>query len=308
MAYRKAADVLFNFGLIDSLTQDSSIVLQALKIFQHQHGLTSDGVIGSNTSKALSRSPDDYFLYASAALEKWRKRDGWSEDRIDINIPGFQLRYFQNDDVARIHKVIIGTRSNRTIEILDSLEYLVVYPYWYVPNSIIVNELIPKAKKDSSYFRRNRYELLSGGTIMNSEKLDYNAGFRYTVRQKGGKSNALGLIKFIFPNPAYIYLHDTPTKKLFNREVRAFSHGCIRLEDPLELANDLLNRDKNKYDIKMVDQLIKERTRTKVFLNSKLPIYIHYTLASTKNGNIIFHDDIYGKDKKLLKELEKLSE
>ena len=266
MAYRKAMDVLLNLGLIDSLTDNQSHLLNGLKIFQEQHGLNPDGVIGSNTSKALSRSPYDYFLYASAALEKWRKRDDWSKDRIDINIPGFQLRYFQNDNVVRLHRVIIGTKFNLTIEILDSLEYLVVYPYWYVPYSIVSNELIPKAREDSSYFRRNGYDLLSGNTIVNSEKVDYNTAFRYTVRQKGGRSNALGLIKFIFPNPTYIYLHDTPSKKLFNKEIRTFSHGCIRLEDPLDLAKELLSWDKNTYDIQMIDQLIKQRTRTKVFL------------------------------------------
>ncbi len=308
LAYKKATDVLLNFGLLDSLNNNDSVILNALKIFQNQHGLTSDGIIGSNTSKALSRSPYDYFLHASVALEKWRKRLNWAKDRIDINIPGFQLRYFQEDNVVRNHRVIIGTKFNRTIEILDTVEYLVVYPYWHVPYSIISNELIPKARKDSSYFKRNGYELLSGGKIVNPELIDYDAAFKYTVRQKGGKSNALGLIKFIFPNPAYIYLHDTPSKKLFNKEVRAFSHGCIRLENPLDLAKDLLIRDDNKYDVKMVDSLIKERERTKIFLNSKLPIYIHYTLASTNNGNIIFHNDVYGEDKALLEELKKMSE
>ena len=128
------------------------------------------------------------------------------------------------------------------------------------------------------------------------------------MRQKGGKSNALGLIKFIFPNPSYIYLHDTPSKKLFNREIRTFSHGCIRLEDPLDLAKELLENDNNKYNIDSVDHFIKERKRTKVFLNSKLPIYIHYTLASTKDNKIIFYNDVYGRDEKMLEEIKKLLE
>ena len=306
LAYENAAKVLFNFGLIDSLDVIDSVLIKALKVFQLEHGLNADGVIGSNTAKALSRAPEHYLLNASLALEKWRKRASWSKDRIAINIAGFHLKYFENDELERMHRVVVGTNSNKTIEILDTLEYLVVYPFWYVPSSIISKELIPKAKKDSSYFRRNGYELLSGGTLVNSEKIDYNAGFRYTVRQKGGKSNALGLIKFIFPNPSYIYLHDTPSKKLFNREIRTFSHGCIRLEDPLDLAKDLLEKDNNKYSIDSVDHFIKERKRTKVFLNNKLPIYIHYTLASTKDNHIVFHEDVYGRDEKMLNEIKKL--
>jgi len=305
LAYSKAAEVLFNYGLIDSLLVVDSVLINALKEFQQEHGLNADGVIGSNTAKALSKSPYDYFLNASLALEKWRKREDWAKDRIAINIAGFHLKYFQDDQTTRMHRVVVGTRSNKTIEILDSLEYLVIYPFWYVPYSIISNELLPKARKDSSYLRRNGYELLSGGKTVNSELIDYNAGFKYTVRQKGGRSNALGLIKFIFPNPSYIYLHDTPSKKLFNREMRTFSHGCIRLENPLDLAKDLLIRDNNQYNIDSVERLIKDRVRTKVYLNKKLPIYIHYTLASTKDNNIVFHNDVYGRDEKILVELKK---
>ena len=196
----------------------------------------------------------------------------------------------------------------QTIEILDSVEYLVVYPFWYVPKSIINHEMLPKARQDSTYFKRKGFEILKGRTVVNSDNIDYNASFRYTVRQKGGSSNALGLIKFIFPNKASIYLHDTPSKKLFNKEVRAFSHGCIRLQNPLDLAYCVLDADSSSYDKVNVKQLISEKKRLRINLNNNLPIYIHYTLASVLDSSIVFHEDIYKKEKESLKKLKMMFE
>jgi len=142
--------------------------------------------------------------------------------------------------------------------------------------------------------------------VVNSDNIDYNSSFRYTVRQKGGSSNALGLVKFIFPNPSSIYLHDTPSKKLFNKEVRAFSHGCIRLQDPLDLAYVVLEDDQSNFNKEKVKSVIKNKQRTRVNLNNKLAIYVHYTLASVIDSSIVFHEDIYGKEKESLKVLKKI--
>jgi len=166
--------------------------------------------------------------------------------------------------------------------------------------------MLPKAIKDSTYFRRKGFEILIGRTVINYDKIDYNTSFRYTVRQKGGSSNALGLIKFIFPNSSSIYLHDTPSKKLFNKEVRAFSHGCIRLQNPLDLAYSVLNDDSSSYNKEKVKQLISEKQRLRINLNNHLPIYIHYTLASVLDSTIVFHEDIYKKEIETLEKLKKM--
>ena len=163
-----------------------------------------------------------------------------------------------------------------------------------------------RLRKDSTYFSRKGFEILKGRTVIDSDNIDYNASFRYTVRQKGGRSNALGLVKFIFPNPSSIYLHDTPSKKLFNKEVRAFSHGCIRLQNPLDLAYVVLGNDGSSYDQVKVKQLIAEKQRLRINLNKKLPIYVHYTLASVLDSTIVFHEDIYKKEKEALKLLKKM--
>ena len=307
-SYQKSIEALKIHGFIDSTYNNDSLLTLAIKDFQIEHGLNPDAVIGSNTSRLLSKSPFDYFLYAVTALEKWRKREEWRENRIEINIAGFELRHFKGNQETRRHKVIVGKKRTQTSEMMDSIEYLVVYPYWNVPSSIVFNELLPKARKDSTYFSRNSYEVLSGRNIVNSRSINYNASFPYKVRQKGGRSNALGLLKFIFPNTDHIYLHDTPSKALFDKDVRAFSHGCIRLQDPLDLASDLLDIDKNEYKIDTVKAIIKQRKRTRINLNNTLPIYIHYTMASGNNNSIVFHEDIYKKDEKLKLELMKISE
>ena len=139
-----------------------------------------------------------------------------------------------------------------------------------------------------------------------TDNIDYNSSFSYTVRQKGGSSNALGLVKFIFPNPSSIYLHDTPSKKLFKKEVRAFSHGCIRLQDPLDLAYVVLEDDQSKYNKEKVRKIIENKERTRLNLNNKLTIYIHYTLASVLDSSIVFHEDVYNKEKESLKVLKKM--
>ena len=302
------AKALVIHGLLDSIEVSDSLIISKIKQFQFEHGLNSDGVVGTKTAKLLSNSPYNYFISAALALDKWRKKETWADNRIDINIPGYKLRYYKNNQVNRLHKVIIGNVKAQTIEILDSVEYLVVYPFWYVPKSIINHEMLPKARQDSTYFKRKGFEILKGRTVVNSDNIDYNASFRYTVRQKGGSSNALGLIKFIFPNKASIYLHDTPSKKLFNKEVRAFSHGCIRLQNPLDLAYCVLDADSSSYDKVNVKQLISEKKRLRINLNNNLPIYIHYTLASVLDSSIVFHEDIYKKEKESLKKLKMMFE
>lgn len=301
-----AAEALVIHGLLDTVDLDHGVLTNAIKVFQKEHGLNADGVVGSKTAKLLSKSPYDYFLSAVLALDKWRKKEVWGKDRIDINIPGYSLRYFKNDSLDRLHKVIIGNVKAQTIEILDSVEYLVVYPYWYVPRSIINHEMLPKARKDSTYFTRKGFEILKGRKVVAAENLDYNGSFRYTVRQKGGASNALGLVKFIFPNPSSIYLHDTPSKRLFSKEVRAFSHGCIRLQNPLDLAYKVLADDGSAYSKKRVKEIIKNKERTRINLNKKLPIYVHYTLASVIDSNIVFHEDIYNREKASIKAIRRV--
>ena len=181
------------------------------------------------------------------------------------------------------------------------------YPYWHVPKSISVNEILVKAKKDSSYMKRNNYEVFTKQREkVDTEQINWDNinrnNFNYYIRQKGGSSNALGLVKFIFANKYSIYLHDTPTKYHFQRELRAYSHGCVRVQDALDLADNILKYDDNEYTIDSIYSYVERRIEKKMMIEEKIPVYIQYITCETdQNNTILFYKDIYNKDKNLIK-------
>jgi len=280
---------------------------KALKKFQKDHGLKPDGVIGKNTAIALSKSP--YYFYQSAAvsLERWRWKQPWKEHYIFVNIPSYKLRINLHDTLQLEQNVVVGKIKNKTPEVYSKLSYLVAYPYWHVPKSISVNEILIKAQKDSSYIKRNSYEVFTNQRErVDTESINWEGinrdNFNFYIRQKGGSSNALGLVKFIFANKYSIYLHDTPTKYHFQRELRAYSHGCVRVQNALEVAKHILEYDNNQFTIDSINSYVSKRREKKMMLEKKLPIYIQYITCETdQNNRIIFYHDIYNKDKDLMK-------
>ena len=288
---------------------NDSLYFEALTKFQTEHGLKPDSLIGNNTANALSVSPYRYYKQIVANLERWRWKNNWTSEYLYVNIPSFKMELYNNFNPERKHKVVVGKLSNQTPEIIDSIEYIIAYPYWNVPRSISVKEILVKAQKDTSYLKRNNYEILT----YSRENLDPNSinwneinedNFTYLIRQKGGTTNALGLVKFIFPNKHAIYLHDTPTKYYFNQETRAYSHGCIRVQQALELADYSLKSDNNKYNLDSIFKYIDVQKEKPMKLNKKIPIHIYYFTASADNsGNVTFYNDIYEKDDKLITEL-----
>ena len=307
-AIKQATKALILHGYLPK-RQSESEYLEALAKFQKDHGLMPDMLIGQNTAKALSVSPYKYYQLLVANLEKWKWRQDWSKNYLYVNIPSYQLQLFQDHELIRTHKVVVGKYKNQTPEIIDTLEYIIAYPYWHVPKKISVQEILVKAQKDTTYLKRNKYDVLTN----NGEQIDPNSidwrkvnesNFNYFIRQKGGTSNALGLVKFIFPNKHAIYLHDTPTKYYFDFETRAYSHGCIRVQKALELAEYLLKEDDNKYNLDSIHYYIKRQKEKPMALNKKLPIYIYYnSVKSDSLGNLTFYDDVYGVDKKLINQL-----
>ena len=201
----------------------------------------------------------------------------------------------------------MGKIKNKTPEVYSKLSYLVAYPYWHVPKSISVNEILIKAQKDSSYIKRNSYEVFTNQRErVDTESINWEEinrdNFNFYIRQKGGSSNALGLVKFIFANKYSIYLHDTPTKYHFQRELRAYSHGCVRVQDALDVAKHILEYDNNQFTIDSINSYVSKRREKKMMLEKKLPIYIQYITCETdQNNRIIFYHDIYNKDKDLIK-------
>lgn len=280
----------------------------ALKKFQKDHGLTPDAIVGKNTAAALSLSPLVYYQNAAISLERWRWKKEWKSSYIYVNIPASILKYYKNDTLILTSNVVVGSVYRRTPEVYSKLSYLVAYPFWHVPRSISVNEILVHAKTDSGYMHKNSYEVFSN----KMEKIPLDSirwdtinsdNYNYYIRQKGGSSNALGLVKFIFHNKYSIYLHDTPSKRYFSYDIRTFSHGCIRVQKAMQLTDTILQAENNTITLDSMNAYILKKEEKKVILKNKLPLYIQYITCGVNKNRLIFYKDIYGYDKVLRKVL-----
>ena len=304
LAYKQSKEALKLHGY---LTNDSidSVYFNALKKFQIEHGLLPDGLVGRNTAKALSQSTFYYYKKIAINLEKWRWKEAWPEDFIYVNIPSYQMKVYLKNKLKQTHNVVVGTTKTPTSEIIDEMDYMIVYPYWNLPYSISSEELLPKIKKDSTYLKRNGYEVFTTKhKPVDSDNINWSTvtkdNFNYKIRQQGGGSNSLGVIKFIFPNKHSIYFHDTPSKSFFRNELRAYSHGCVRVQNPTMLAGIILENDNHEYNLDSVNALISRKEQKRITLNKKLPVYIQYfTCGIDSSENLVFYPDIYGLDNKL---------
>jgi murein L,D-transpeptidase YcbB/YkuD len=254
----------------------------AVSTFQRRHGFLVDKTIGKNTIGAMNVSVGNRIKTIMINMERCR----WispniSKDKeyIVVNIPAYQLTYIKNDTVALQSDVVVGTTMHQTVIFSGIMKYIVFSPYWNIPQSIIKNEVLPGIKKNSNYLANHNMEWNSG-----------------QVRQKPGIRNSLGLVKFIFPNSNNIYLHDTPSKSLFQRENRAFSHGCIRVAKPKDLAEHILVEDSN-WTSEKIGEAMNKGTEKWYPLKNEIPVYIGYfTCWMDRNGNINFYKDIYKRD------------
>ena len=273
----------------------------ALKQFKADHGLEVNLELDEYTAKALSKSTNFYDRQARLSLQKWKLEGDWGDYYISANIPQFEVKVIKDDSTNLKLKSIIGRMSSQTPELHDSLEQIIAYPFWNVTANIARNEFLPKLKKDPTYLQRRNYQIYTrnGRKMVDAKSVNWknisSKTFRYRIRQRGGRSNAMGVIKFVFPNRHNIYFHDTPRKSLFANNRRAYSHGCLRLENPLELARVLSEND--GIDFILLSEAIANRRRKKIELNKFVGVHTHYKTASTKSDTtIIFLEDIYLKD------------
>lgn len=258
---------------------------KGISVFQERHGFIVDQTIGKKTIGAMNISVNDRIKTIMINMERCR----WispniSKDKeyIVVNIPAYQLTYIKNDSIVLQSAVVVGTKMNETVIFSGKMKYIVFSPYWNIPQSIIKNEVLPGIQKNSNYLA--------------DHNMEWNNGL---VRQKPGVRNSLGLVKFLFPNSNNIYLHDTPSKSLFQRESRAFSHGCIRVAKPKELAEAILAND-SKWNSEKIDLAMNKGTETWVTIKDEIPVYIGYFTAwSGRNGRINFYTDVYKRDGQL---------
>lgn len=272
----------------------------AVREFQQNAGLVSDGIVGPNTLGALNGPAIDPESELIANMERWRwlPRD-LGDYRVMVNVPEFMVRIVDEGTVIHETRVVVGQRSNRTPIFSDEMEHLVVNPYWYVPASIIAAEYMPVLRSDPGYFVRNNFDVFArwNGAVqqVNPYEVDWSqlSASQVSMRQRPGGGNALGRIKFMFPNSHAVYLHDTPSKSLFERDVRAFSHGCVRVMNPMDFADALLSHEP-EWDAARLETLF-GNTERQVDLATHIPVHITYfTAVADDDGNILYKNDIYG--------------
>jgi|AntRauTorckE6833_2_1112554.scaffolds.fasta_scaffold00117_25 murein L,D-transpeptidase YcbB/YkuD len=282
--------------------------------FQSKHGLKEDGVVGPNTFKELNISIDERIKTIEINLERLRWLPQTLGERyVLVNIANYELDVYEENKKLFDMDVIVGQEQRSTPVFSDKIRYLALNPYWNVPRSIAVKDKLPLIKKDINYLKKNNYKVL----IMNNGKLieidpetisweNLNRNnFNYYLRQEPGPNNALGQIKFMFPNKFSIYLHDTPSKELFSQTDRSFSSGCIRVENPFKLAEYIL-RVNNKWDPQQIEQILKTNKETIIGLSEYIPVHIVYFTSWVDENGLNFRKDIYNRDKRLIEAYNKI--
>jgi L,D-transpeptidase YcbB len=276
-------------------------LVEAVERFQERHGLDRDGVVGPATLRALNVPVEERILDLEISLERarWVTR-GLDDTFVLVNIAAFRIYLVRNRQVAWESRVQVGTPYRRTPIFRDEITYLVFNPTWTVPYSIATRDILPQIRRDPGYLEARGFDVRnSSGAIVDPATIDWaklsRSSFPYTLVQRPGPANALGRVKIMFPNSYAVYLHDTPSRDLFGRAERAFSSGCIRVENPFELAELLLAE--NGWDRQRIDRVVASGMLTDVVLANPVPVMLLYWTATVENdGKVHFYDDIYDRD------------
>ncbi|MDN3642388.1 L,D-transpeptidase family protein [Lutimonas halocynthiae] len=287
-----------------------TIVEAAVKDFQVRHKLTSDGVIGKGTIEQMRVPIEDRIDMIILNLERTR----WifqhpDDDFLIVNIAGFHVKRITNKKEVFDSRVIVGKFHKETPVFKGVMKYIDMNPTWTLPYSISTHETLPKLKKDPGYLAAKHMEVMDrNGKILDPSTIDWNqysrGNFPFIIRQKAGPWNALGEVKFMFPNKYAVYLHDTPSRGLFNRQDRAFSHGCIRTEDKWGLMMSLMD-DPDVWNMDKINEILKSGKTTTITLPKPVNIYLIYlTAAVDQDNNLMFMKDVYKRDKAVITALK----
>jgi len=274
-------------------------MVAAVRRFQRRHDIAASGSIDAATRSAYNVTPDARVRQILVNMERrrWMPTD-LGTDHILVNLPSYSLDVVENDKSVLNMRVVIGKPNWPTPVFSDVMEYLEFNPYWTVPPGILKKEVLPKMRNNPGYAASAGLKVYYNGKPVNPSSVDWStAGRGYSFRQDPGERNALGKIKFMFPNQYAVYLHDTPSKSLFGRSQRAFSHGCVRVEKPMDLAVYVLNRNADGWSEKRIDQTIRARKNRSVRLDAPLPVHLAYfTVWLDSDGSVQFRNDVYTRD------------
>ena len=298
------------YGQLGGSTAFDEKLISAVKRFQSDNGLGVDGIAGRKTLRALNALPHRRLRAVIVNLERQRWLNNKRGDtHLWMNIPEFTLRLIENKKTIFESRTVVGKTEDdfRTIEFIDEMDHMVINPTWYVPATIAGSEYLPLLKQDANFLDNNNMKLfdkLGTQVELNSINLDRidPENFPYFLRQQPDPDNALGQVKFMFPNRYNIYMHDTPSKNLFSRSSRAFSHGCVRVHKPFEFAYTLLRRQRG--DAKAYfDRILETKKEAYVTLKKPIPVVIAYQSVVFEKNTPRYLRDIYGRDKKIAQAL-----
>lgn len=296
-------------GDLDEAAKNQSTVFdeplkQSVMVFQKRHALEADGIVGKQSVTEMNVPVKNRIDQLRVSLERLRWVNQEAADTlVVVNIAGYRAFFYKDGEMAWSTRAMVGKTYRRTPVFRGDIQYMEFNPTWTIPPGIIRNDTLPAIKRDPNYLASKNIRVLdSSGKAIDPATVNWNQyskGVPYTLRQDPGPDNSLGTVKFIFPNSHFVFLHDTPHRELFDRADRAFSSGCIRIEDPLVLAELLL--DDEQYRQARLQAIVDSRDTQRIVLAKTVPVLIMYlTTGIDINGNILFYRDIYEKDQKVL--------
>jgi len=302
-------------GYLAAVRPDSVLterLMEGVRAFQRAHGLEVDGRVGPYTRRELNVPAVRRIEQIIVNMERWRwYPESLGPRRLEVNIPGFTLTLYENDRPDTTMRVVVGINDWETPVFSDSVRYVVFNPYWNVPKKIAVESVLTGIREDSTYLASKDFEVFSDwgrdATLVEPATVDWSEvdteDFPYRFRQKPGAANALGRMKFMFPNRFSVYLHDTPSVNLFRKWNRTFSHGCVRVEDPFGLAAFAFAPD-STWNRARFEKTLRKAKRRIVSLPEPLPIHLMYwTAMADDSGRVVFYRDVYGVDRQMRRAL-----
>lgn len=301
---------LFEGGYLatDSVKADSIQLAEAVKKFQKEKGLAVDGVVGEATLRTLNTSDHEKFIRIAISMDKYKLLpEIMPEKYVWVNAAGNYMEVVEEEEVKLYSKVICGKAKTRTPVLNSAISQIITYPQWVPPPSIVGKEILPAVKRDPGYLAKKGFSLLDkDGEEVDPYSVDwskYSKGIPYRVVQGSGDANALGIMKFHFPNKYSVYLHDTNQRYLFSSPMRSLSHGCVRVQEWQKLAWYIMENDigssGNQSRIDSVKSWLNKKAKRYVPIKRTLPVFIRYMTCSGQDGKIVFYDDPYSEDEML---------
>lgn len=306
-----AVKSLFNKGYIESINPSNDQINRALLTFKIHNCLDSSYELNDYTTEALCESNHNRLTRAAITLNKIRFSKAMGARYVHINIPEYMLYFVNKNELQAKHRIVVGKRKTQTPELESEITRIIVFPDWRVPPSIVKHEILPSARKNINYLSKHHYKLYKKGDTSAIDVSTLNGSLNniYSIVQTPGTWNSLGVIKFEFINKFSVYVHDTPQKALFNRQIRSFSHGCMRCQKPIELGKTIIENDqegrlRNALTADSLESFIKKGDHKPVYLKRKIPIFVTYYSVTNHSGKIYFHLDIYSRDQKIINGLK----